>query len=130
VSKNDWETFLNTQIARANEETSLDVALSQFPRTLGCGCKFRLYLRICSTALEVVDTSLPGAQTMYAIRASIPLAPLTDEIKWVARGFTAASKTTDPTVLYASIPTIFPKLHLVPTSRSPPLAASSSLWPI
>ncbi len=64
--------------------------------------------------LEVSDKSVPtNTCTQYAIRASIPPGPLSAEIQKVQRGWFNAGKATNAQDLYANIPTIHPKTHLI-----------------
>ncbi len=59
--------------------------------------------------LEVIDKSVPGTCTMYAIRAAIPPAPLSNEISKVQKGWVAAGNRTNAKDLYDSIPPYAPK---------------------
>ncbi len=85
--------------------------------------------------LEVTDKSQEGVLVQYAIRASIPPGPLSTEIQKVQRGWYKAGKKTTPKDLYASIPIIHPKLHIIPglpipaVGRFPIQLAESEGWP-
>ncbi len=79
--------------------------------------------------LEVIDKSIPGTCTQWAIRAAIPPGPLSDEIKKVQLGWIQAGKRTNPQKLYENIPTMYPKCHVilrlpVPAIRSYPILLS------
>ena len=85
--------------------------------------------------LEVTDKSQAGVLVQYAIRASIPPGPLSTEIQKVQRGWYRAGRKTTPQELYASIPIIHPKMHIIPglpipaVGRFPIQQAESEGWP-
>ncbi len=136
VSRPDWEALIQRQISLKPEcECNLDIAINEALKNLGCGARFRPYSRGNSMVLEVIDKSVEGTTTIYAIRAAIPPSPLAGEIQKVRRQLAGASKSIDPKTLYASIPVIFQKTHLIPglpipaVGRFPINEALNENWP-
>jgi hypothetical protein len=140
LEDSDWcqliqQSFLAEAGAPDNDLTiDLELALRRAP-TVGCGCKFKPYANGASMVLEVTDKSQAGVLVQYAIRASIPPGPLSTEIQKVQRGWYKAGRKTTPQELYASIPIIHPKMHIIPglpipaVGRFPILLAESEAWP-
>ncbi len=103
----------------AGKGFDMELALRQAPRTVGRGCRFSPFKEGASMVLEVSDRSIPNACTQYAIRASIPPAPLSAEIQKVQHGWFDAGKATSAKELYKIIPMIHPNTHLIASHPVP-----------
>jgi hypothetical protein len=118
-----------------NLTLDLQDAMTRAPREIGCGCRFKPFKYGASMVLEVTDKSQEGVLVQYTIRASIPPGPLSTEIQKVQRGWYRAGRKTTPQELYASIPIIHPKMHIVPglpiaaVGRFPIVLAQKEAWP-
>jgi hypothetical protein len=141
LESTDWEKLVQDsfllEAGAPNNNTTLDLqdAMTRAPREIGCGCRFKPFKHGASMVLEVTDKSQKGVLVQYTIRASIPPGPLSTEIQKVQRGWYKAGRKTTPQELYASIPIIHPKMHVVAglpiaaVGRFPIELAQKEAWP-
>ncbi len=114
-------------------EFNLEKAMSG--TDIGCECRLHPFKSGGSMVLEVIDKSIPGVCTQWAIRAAIPPGPLSDDIQKVQLGWIQAGKRTNPQDLYDNIPGRFPKCHVIPgmpvpaIGRYPIQKAIDKDWP-
>ncbi len=120
LERSEWEQLVQRRYlleagADQNAETvDMARAPNQAPAAIGCKCRFHPFKAGGSMVLEVIDKSVPGTCTLWAIRAAIPPGPLSDEIQKVQRGWNEAGRGANPQELYENIPTMYPKCHVIP----------------
>jgi hypothetical protein len=141
LESSDWcrlvqdSVFIEAGAPDNNITLDLQDAMTRAPREIGCGCRFKPFKHGASMVLEVTDKSQKGVLVQYTIRASIPPGPLSTEIQKVQRGWYRAGRKTTPKELYASIPIIHPKMHIVEglpiaaVGRFPIALAQQEAWP-
>ncbi len=141
LESTDWcrriERSFLVEAGAPNNDRTLDLhdAMTTAPREIGRGCKFKPFKQGASMVLEVTDKAQEGVLVQYAIRAAIPPGPLSTEIQKVQRGWYKAGRKTTPKDLYASIPIIHPKMHVVAglpiaaVGRFPIELAQKEAWP-
>ena len=126
----EWANVITTVVLpeAGNNHCDFNMELALNVESIGCKCRFQPFAQGASMVLEVIDRSVKGTCTMYAIRAAIPPGPLSDEIQKVQRGWISAGQRTNPKDLYENIPVMFPKTHVMPGVIAPALGRLCLLY--
>jgi hypothetical protein len=121
IEKSEWAGILTRHLMpeAGGRHTDFQLEHALEGPNIGCDCRFHPFQSGGSMVLEVIDQSVEGVCTMYAIRAAIPPAPLSDEIQKVQKEWVQAGLRTSAADLYAAIPVMYPKCHLIPGTNVP-----------